>query len=664
MEMNEISTFNHRRQKIVQKFCLRTSPCGRYYCFMLVDSVVVRKITHSPVIDLPTVNFSVSEMKCPESISSGNIPRDFEAIYNTAEFEEKKSMVLDPLMCVKYVENVLIYLVDLQVSWNLLGRSDALLIGAQNSVGCVKFYSMASMGREWEAVVDVSKEIIELRRSEDGLAKTFSELQNAIQSNIISAFTWTMTPHEVIFKFCVLLKNGVAIFCTYDGAAIGIICERDFNIPNTTKIKWFQFQEHAYLIATVASGEIYLFRVDDDGKSWSLVAVMWTDQDYLIVDHLEVNVNEEEALIFAVKDCFLITFTLSQDEDILCRCDEIGKSAIVGLTHVYAWEYLVVLADRLTKLIQIKKAGDEITFHEVEINSNLPEKYTIFGGVASPHKVFWMFAGELLQPHDIHTWTNSSVIVTISTFSHGNCPLTILTHTESPSLSLDDCKEALRVRWFKENDVNPVYIELVAYPLVNDAESLTNLRKRLIYLGAKCGSLKLGHESESQLFLEEFKYIRTTLIAIGFLRNLQALRNHFKVTRKFTMLQANAVRHFKVGIAEYLTLPMPEEYEPGLQHLRTIFEDSLLGTEDVKCILNCCQVCRKELDENTLNCSEGHEMRRCILTNFQLFIMNETTCSQCDQLILNDRATLTEILLLDPDQEITCPICDNPIIMP
>lgn len=38
--------------------------------------------------------------------------------------------------------------------------------------------------------------------------------------------------------------------------------------------------------------------------------------------------------------------------------------------------------------------------------------------------------------------------------------------------------------------------------------------------------------------------------------------------------------------------------------------------------------------------------------------MNEAICPQCEQLIIKDRPLLTEILLLNANDEIKCPVCD------
>ncbi|XP_055686977.1 uncharacterized protein LOC129792185 isoform X2 [Lutzomyia longipalpis] len=657
MDMNEISTISHRKQKITQRFCLRTSPCGRYYCLMLAGTAVINRIAHAPTADHASINFHVSQLQCPESIASQTLPRDLETIYEASTHDEKTSLVLNPLMCYKYAENISILLTDLQVSPSLHGRANELLIASQNSMGCVHFFAPPVVWRKWILVLDVAKELIE-RRHSVSIIRTYRDFEVAIEDHVISAFCWTMTNHERIYKFCVVVRSGVAIFCTFNRDRMEIEFESNLEIANVTKLHWFQFHRQNYLVAAAATGQIHLMNVDAEAKQCTSVAELWTDCDHLAVEHLEVNTEREDALLLFVKDCFLVTFVLNEEEKIFCRYVELGRTPIVGLTPVNSWEYLIICADRHTKLVRISATDAEIDIQELEVKSNLQEKYTFAGAVASPHRVFWMFAGELLEPHDSHNPAVSSVIVTTSTFIDGNCPLDILSRTSKDPISLADCQEALRIRWFKESDVDPYYIDLVAQPLHDDVASVINLRKRLIYLGARSGSLKYGYQAQALHFLEEFRYILRVLVVMHMHRNLLKLRRRHQVTNKLTKLQVNAVKHFKVAIREFLLTPIPEEYAPGLESLRGILEQTMQDVKEPKCILILCQLCQGEVNEDTLICADGHEMRRCVLTNFPIFILNEAICPQCNQLILKDRPILTEILLLDANEEIKCPICD------
>ncbi|GAB0096225.1 hypothetical protein DMENIID0001_117070 [Sergentomyia squamirostris] len=661
MELSEISTFHHRKQRIEKKFCLRISPCGRFYCLMLANNAIIRKISYTPMGEHPAVNFIVTNLKCPNTISTQHITKDFDALYEKSSFWERKTLALNPLLAAGWAENVTVQLMDLQISPPLRGCPENLLIAVQNTMGCVTFFSPPGVNRHWVQIVNVSQELIKKRQSSG--VKSFSELQRAVEDHTISAFTWTMTDNEDFYIFCVVMLSGITLVCTFNGQEVKIDHTVNLQIPNVRRIKWFKFSQKFYLVTAAASGQINLFRINENTKECISVNTLWTDSDHLPTDHLEINTASKNALILAVKDCYLLAFVLTPDEKILSRFDELGSSAIVGVTHVKSWEYLVVFSDRKTKHIQISTFVGEFNLLEQEVNNNLPARYTAFGGIVSQNRVFWMFALQQLEPHDIHDWHNPSITVTICAFTHGQSVLDTISDPTMSSLALADCQEKLRIEWFKEVDVSPYYLQLVSQSLQTDDFSVLNLRTRLIYLGSKCGSLKYGHQIESYVFGREFQYIQGILVTIGRFRTLLKLRRHFEITKQLTPNQRIAVQHLKVGIRDFLNIPIPEEYEGGMVSLKEILENSLWTVDNIQAKKSYCEMCKNALCEMNLTCQQGHEMRRCILSNFQVLIVNEAVCQQCNQVILNDVKILREILLLGNADEIICPVCDISIML-
>ncbi|KAJ6646372.1 Interferon-inducible double-stranded RNA-dependent protein kinase activator A like A, partial [Pseudolycoriella hygida] len=333
------------------------------------------------------------------------------------------------------------------------------------------------------------------------------------------------------------------------------------------------------------------------------------------------------------KEQYVHVFVMNSKGIFPTMSHKVPDSVITGLYRLTPNRYIVCTMGGTIQDLTIEKDLN-ITAQEIECGVHF-DKYSLNGILISNNQAYWALALYSRQPSDQFVLRQPTIISFCATSAAGL--LGKLLSNESLCLTnYYDCAEMMRLIELTRGDLPDEYYQGNANPNETIDNYLYQLKIRLILCYARRVYFeRQGRQVESDYLCYEFKYIQKMILAITYYKRLKHLISieNFNEMLPFQQLAGKTWRaHLYAYLEEETVL---QDYIDARNTLKINFDILLAETAGFDTFPSeFCLHCDKEIEVNTLECPDQHEIPRCCVTLLQVPLGNRRVCRQCHAVAL------------------------------
>ncbi|KAL7050453.1 hypothetical protein ACKWTF_004087 [Chironomus riparius] len=506
-----------------------------------------------------------------------------------------------------------------------------------------------------------TKEIVKL----DVLRKTLNQVT-------FSNFEWCAIPYED-FKLliCTTKSDDLIIYHIQDDTVVEIKSTKIEGI-NRNKMKWMDMNDQHYIAFSTDKGDLvrYSVELEDDGTVNDIKKVGTIDGKLKMpINFMGIDYHETSTILFCFKGHTLEIFHLQEDKVELV-CSKYVDMSITGFTLCDNLEYMLCTLNSRVYYIKLSiengrmllstfsKLGFDSLMDDLDIASN----YSFYGIGASKNNVLIYLSCYPQNAYD-HLINKQPNHISINLFTKHDPVQIILNNPTLRMTDYIDCIEA--IRFIGSNKLETLgVLEQMDYDIAITYKFLYYLKIQLLLINIKL----IYYQMKSRNI---FDIIDQSKVSIGELIrviNTQLLLNVMFKSKTMTDVHYRVIKSLKKLIIKYCNSVQDKEpfntaletLKPQLNETLKVCNEKLKGK---KVPAELCCFCFEELNDNQLECSSGHKLKRCATTNLPVSLDCTNFCKQC-----RESFTSLEILSLiieDPSKFdiFLCPLCDLKFVL-
>lgn len=227
-----------------------------------------------------------------------------------------------------------------------------------------------------------------------------------------------------------------------------------------------------------------------------------------------------------------------------------------------------------------------------------------------------------------------------------------------------DCLEAIRFIGF-ENFESIIALEDMNYDIAMDWQFLYYLKVQLIVINIKLVYYQMKSRNIFNIITETKNSIRELILVI----NCYMLMNNILKFNHCTDIHFTVLKSLRKLITKYCnTVMIKEPFKQASEiltpQLRKILVDCDEKLKRKQFLPEICTFCEETIQDDQMECSTNHTLKRCITTNILMTSVNsQNYCRKC-----NESVTSLETLssVAEESKEINillCPLCDSKLVL-